>query len=432
MERLGSVAAHLQGAASAAGEDVEETVLQRELLSMVTSLDARSYAANRMTAAERQFYEREGYLIIPNAIESDSDVEELKGLLDWMREENLKAGKNQPTDRVNRAAFSQNNSPQFSRSDAMVRLLTTPKVFPKVVDALGWNISLYHVQINTVPPGEETIEPDWSQAPTLGFHQDNGRSNIELDVPKGVARPRLTLKCAYFLTDLSQPGMGQTWLIPQSHKAHGREDVPGGWPEGGVGQGAGIPILVPPNTCVIFNRSTFHSASPNYSQVERKTIFVGYGYRWVRPKDPLWIGPLLVRLRCPVLKQLCGTSTSNNGWWSPSSIDTPLRAWLYAAGLRENHGIGWDESPLSSFGLKRLDLAQLKRLGHVPDRLRGEDLPAVESDEEQEDAGGAKRLGESDKLRLFIDRLEQNLLVGRTPSPKELTKLLQAIGYNGS
>ena len=65
----------------------------------------------------------------------------------------------------------------------------------------------------------------------------------------------------------------------------------------------------------------------------------------------------LPRTQAGLWRELCGTSTSNNGWWSPSSIDTPLRAWLYAAGQRENHGIGWDESPLSSFGLKRLDFA---------------------------------------------------------------------------
>ena len=76
-----------------------------------------------------------------------------------------------PAQRVNRAAFSVTNHEMFSASDAMVRLLTNPKVFPKVVDMLGINISLYHVQINTVPPGEEDVEPDWSTAPTLGFHQ---------------------------------------------------------------------------------------------------------------------------------------------------------------------------------------------------------------------------------------------------------------------
>jgi hypothetical protein len=34
-----------------------------------------------------------------------------------------------------------------------------PSTPTKVVDMLGFNISLYHVQINTVPPGEESRGP---------------------------------------------------------------------------------------------------------------------------------------------------------------------------------------------------------------------------------------------------------------------------------
>ena len=54
-------------------------------------------------------------------------------------------------------------------------------------------------------------------------HQDSGRANVEVEVPDGVAIPRLTLKAGYFLTDLLDSGMGQTWLIPKSHTAHGRQ-----------------------------------------------------------------------------------------------------------------------------------------------------------------------------------------------------------------
>ncbi len=100
-------------------------------------------------------------------------------------------------------------------------------------------------------------------------------SNVELEVPAGVARPRLTLKAAYMLTDLHRPGMGQTWLIPRSHKAQGRDDILG-WPHDNIGQPPGaFPFCAAPGDCVIFNRSTMHSASPNYSAVERKAIFVG-------------------------------------------------------------------------------------------------------------------------------------------------------------
>lgn len=113
-----------------------------ELLSRVSSLDPSTYRENRLSDEEREFYEREGYLIIRNAIESASDLAELQGLLGRMREGNIATGRASATERVNRAAFSVTNHRMFSASDAMVRLLTNNKVFPKVVDMLGINISL--------------------------------------------------------------------------------------------------------------------------------------------------------------------------------------------------------------------------------------------------------------------------------------------------
>ena len=191
-QRLGTISSHLHPSVATAGDDAddseEEAAVRRELLGMVNSLDAGTYRDNRMTAAEREFYDREGYLIIPDAIESAADVQELKELLGRVRETSLRGVASASHRRLNSAAFSQRNSPMFSGSDAMVRLLTTPRVFPKVVDALGWNISLYHVHLNTVPPqegegrggaAEEGAQrppaPAWESAPTLGFHQDSGR-----------------------------------------------------------------------------------------------------------------------------------------------------------------------------------------------------------------------------------------------------------------
>ncbi len=122
--------------------DDQEAQVMAELLSRVSSLDPATYRENRLTDEEREFYEREGYLVIRNAIESASDLAELQELLGRMRDENIAAGKASATERVNRAAFSVTNHRMFSASDAMVRLLTNKKVFPKVVDMLGINISL--------------------------------------------------------------------------------------------------------------------------------------------------------------------------------------------------------------------------------------------------------------------------------------------------
>ena len=60
--------------------------------------------------------------------------------------------------------------------DALPRLLTNPRVFPKVVDLLGSNIYCYHLHVNVTPAAAEgTHQPDADEiraaVPTFGFHQ---------------------------------------------------------------------------------------------------------------------------------------------------------------------------------------------------------------------------------------------------------------------
>jgi ectoine hydroxylase-related dioxygenase (phytanoyl-CoA dioxygenase family) len=56
-----------------------------------------------------------------------------------------------------------------------------------------------------------------------------------------------------------------------------------GQPEGA------IPVCVKPGTAVFFDRRLWHSASPNWSDVTRKVLFYGYGYRWIRTKDDMTV-----------------------------------------------------------------------------------------------------------------------------------------------
>ena len=48
----------------------------------------------------------------------------------------------------------------------------------------------------------------------LGWHQDTGRLNIELE---GNPRPRVSLKVAYFLTDTTALDRGNFTVVPSSH-----------------------------------------------------------------------------------------------------------------------------------------------------------------------------------------------------------------------
>ena len=163
-----------------------------------------------------------------------------------------------------------------------------------------------------------------------------------------------------------------------------------------------------------------HSASPNYSTVDRKVIFVGYGYRWVKPKDPLVMDKLLERLDCPVLRQLCGTTRNNDSFWSPSALDTPLRPWLHAIGVDTGLGVGFtDDNPGYRSGLT---LEQLRDSKLYAPRLHSRPAAAERDGETLSEAG---------KLERFAEQVQEAAQQGSAPSFEEVVEMLRAVGYEG-
>jgi ectoine hydroxylase-related dioxygenase (phytanoyl-CoA dioxygenase family) len=156
---------------------------------------------------------------------------------------------------------------------------------------------------------------------TLGWHQDSGRANTEMETHP---RPRLSLKVGYFLTDMSEPGRGNFWVLPGSHLKDSIEK-----PENGVDDPDGaMPVCVRPGAAVFFDRRLWHAASPNHSEFTRKVLFYGYGYRWIRPKDDMTIPPEVMDESDPIRRQMLGAAPSNNGRYLPGDEDAPLHAWL--------------------------------------------------------------------------------------------------------
>jgi len=89
------------------------------------------------------------------------------------------------------------------------------------------------------------------------------------------------MKAAYYLTDMSEAGRANTWIIPGAHLAP-RSPVEGldlGQPEGA------IPIRCPANSCLLFDRRLYHTATPHWEPEApvRQALFVGYAHRWLRP-----------------------------------------------------------------------------------------------------------------------------------------------------
>ncbi|MBM3759013.1 MAG: phytanoyl-CoA dioxygenase family protein [Acidobacteria bacterium] len=265
----------------------------------------QSCLAHRLSSEERTFFETHGYLIFENAI----PPELLLRLIDVA--DRVDARERTPA----MAGKLLSKSNVVHEDDAMVDLLDLPTVFPKVWGILGWNIYLYHSHLD-VTPRENATAQNWSVA----WHQDSMRVNDEIE---SNPRPRLSLKVGYYLTDVSQPGRGNTLLVPGT-QLQNEIDVP----QDGISNPEGtIPLCVPAGSALILDRRTWHSRSANSSDLTRKVIWYGYSYRWLRPKDEMTVSHLLPGLD-PIRRQILGASQSANGTYDPADSDVPLKTWL--------------------------------------------------------------------------------------------------------
>ena len=260
----------------------------------------------RLTDEERKHFDEQGYLIVSDAL-SPGQVSALTNVVDGIHQKRVTEGFD-----AKKALFYPNFIPD---NPLFTDLVDYEKILPKVWGILGWNIFLYHAHLIVTPPsGQEKDDK------TFGWHQDSGRVNQEIECHP---RPRLSLKVAYFLSDTSEAGRGNFWIIPGSHLDDTLQR-----PEGGMGQPEGaIPVRVPPGAAVFFDRRLWHTASPNWSDVTRKILFYGYGYRWIRTKDDMTVSSLW-ETSDPIRKQMLGWGVNANGFFSPSDEDVPLRGWL--------------------------------------------------------------------------------------------------------
>ena len=273
------------------------------------------HLAHTLTPEESRRFERDGFFAVEEAI-PDSLVQRLLPVCDRIdREERERQGKG-PGERINHFDF-------IGRDEIFLELLDWGKTFPKVWGILGWHIQLYHTHMMVTPP-EPAGRTLAGTVLDLGWHQDSGLLNQDLETDP---RPRVSLKVGYFLTDTSEEGRGNFYVVPGSHL---RNEFPG--PDRKAPADGAVAVCVPPGTAVFFDRRLWHSGSANYWREARRVLFYGYSYRWLRPRDDMTVEHYLDGCD-PIRKQLLGVSHSGgHGYTSPKPEDVPLRAWL------EEHG----------------------------------------------------------------------------------------------
>jgi ectoine hydroxylase len=179
-------------------------------------------------------------------------------------------------------------------------------VFPKICELLGWNIYVNHTHFNVNPP-------DKADGPFVyGWHRDGGAIHPDLGAHDEKA-PLIAIKVGFYLTDVDQPGRGQTYVVPGGHRAApGDEQTTtllrrdGPWARAAVPDNA-VRLDVKAGTAVVFHNRLIHSVrSPNTSALERRVLFVQWAFRWLHPVDPMDVGHLEPSVKDPIRRQLLG------------------------------------------------------------------------------------------------------------------------------
>jgi ectoine hydroxylase len=285
----------------------------------MTRPPSTTVAAEPVTAEQRSRFDRDGYLVIRGALRPD-EVAGARGALDRVYADAARSGRLNPDGSMHLLSAVAN-------CQEVAWLTDHPATFPYVWSILGWNIHVYHSHLDVHPPLRARVPFlfDW--------HQDGGRQNREIETSP---RPRLSVKLAYWLSDVSEPGRGNLKLVPGSHLVNWidgppRRDIEWPDPEGAVEVTAG------PGDVVFFDRRIWHARSRNYSPHTRKAVFFGYTYRWTAIRDhndPIWASGWSARLN-PVQRQLLGGVEAGDGdhAWGHYPDRTPLYEWLNELGL---------------------------------------------------------------------------------------------------
>src|ERR1700677_2785692 len=252
-------------------------------------------------AAQRAEFDKNGYIIIPGALTQD-EVGFYRGALDRVYAAAEADGKIQPGGSLHQLSAVA-NCPEA------LGLLDHPVTFPYIWSILGWNVHAYHSHLDVHPPlsAKRPFRFEW--------HQDGGRQNREIETDP---RPRLSIKFAFWLSDVSETGRGNFKVVPRSHLTNWisgppRRDVE--WPD----PDGAIEVTANPGDAVLFDRRLWHARSDNYSTFTRKAMFVGYTYRWVAMRDEnagLWSSELAASVN-PVQRQLPGGAPDKSGDHAP-------------------------------------------------------------------------------------------------------------------
>ncbi len=270
-----------------------------------------------LSETQRRQFDEEGYLILRNVLDSDT-IEQLVEVGDRLIATDIRENRQQEVPGL------YDGFRNVIGMDAVFRpLVTHPATLPIVIQLLGSNlqVSTSHLIYRWADkPGT----PPTQRLP--GWHRDNGRTKMDLGDQN---YPRMGLKCAFYLTDLSEPSSGATLMAPGSHLLKERIAIP----EGKADPENAVEPLLNPGDCVIFEYRTWHAGGANLRGLTRKAVMVGYHYRWLKPMDYLQQPPEVLEKMDMLQRFLVGENVDGKAEFQPNGGWNPINDWCKEHGV---------------------------------------------------------------------------------------------------
>lgn len=264
----------------------------------------------------RQFDEQ-GYLIVRKAIDEET-IESIIEAGDRLIASNDQGSRQSRTD--GRYDGFRN---VVVKDDAFLPLIDHPTILPLVIQLLGADLHMITSHLIYKKPDPPETRPSHRDP---GWHRDYFSAQNDLG---HYSIPRIELKCAYYLTDLTEPNSGVTMVVPGSNQLKEPITFPNG---AGDPRGALEPSLQP-GDCLIFENRTWHAGAANLNGRSRKAIMMGYGYRWVKPMDYRYQPAQFIEKLSPLQRFLCGEAYDDVQQFQFDGGANPFKDWCTEYGV---------------------------------------------------------------------------------------------------
>ncbi len=199
-----------------------------------------------ITAEEKAFFLREGYLHVPGVLSGD--------YLARIQSE---------FDRVWDAGTSRVSQQQLLREKTFIELVEYAPILNRHRAIFGDQVQLLQYDFLRQGPG--------STSPNRSWHRD---FVFPGDYP-------LAINTIVYLDDMVEE-RGPTYVVPGTHRSTAlpppdrvHETLPGE-----------IPVLAAPGDVVFINAAIWHSGGRNRTEGARRGIYIYYGYWWLKTYDP--------------------------------------------------------------------------------------------------------------------------------------------------